>query len=103
KDHPDQQQRESVGGNFRPAEVDHPRGAAQQENRRDEKSADPRQRRFGEARHHARKVPPWRLATSATTFAASASISCSVMVLSRGWIVTAMATDFLPASMPWPS
>ena len=33
----------------------------------------------------------------------SASISASVMVLSRGCMVTAMAIDFLPASMPLPS
>ena len=35
--------------------------------------------------------------------AASASISSSVMVLSRGCMVTAMAIDFLPGSMPLPS
>ncbi len=52
---------------------------------------------------HARSTPPVRLLTSATIFAASASISASVMVLSRGWIVTAMAIDFLPGSMPLPS
>jgi hypothetical protein len=43
------------------------------------------------------------LPTSATIFAASASISASVMVLSRGWIVTAMAIDFLSGSIPLPS
>src|SRR5215510_13347864 len=48
-------------------------------------------------------TPPVRLATSATTFAATASISWSVMVLSRGCSVTAMAIDFLPGSMPAPS
>ena len=52
---------------------------------------------------HARSTPPVRLPTSATIFAASASISASVMVRSRGWIVTAMAIDFLPGSMPVPS
>ena len=51
----------------------------------------------------ARSTPPVRLPTSATIFAASASISASVMVLSRGWMVTAMAIDFLPGSMPLPS
>ena len=52
---------------------------------------------------HARSTPPVRLPTSATILAASASISASVMVLSRGCIVTAMAIDFLPGSMPLPS
>ena len=41
--------------------------------------------------------------TSATIFAATASISSSVMVFSRGCIVTAIASDFLPGSMPLPS
>ena len=50
----------------------------------------------------ARSTPPVRLPTSATILAASASISASVMVLSRGCSVTAMAIDFLPGSMPWP-
>ena len=54
-------------------------------------------------RHHARNVPPVFFVTSATIFAATASISWSVSVFSRGWIVTAMATDFLSASMPLPS
>jgi hypothetical protein len=48
-------------------------------------------------------VPPVRFVTSATTFAATASISWSVIVFSRGWIVTAMAIDFLSGSMPLPS
>src|SRR5215467_9906593 len=43
-----------------------------------------------------RSAPPVRLATSATILAASASISASVMVRSRGWRVTAIAPDFLP-------
>ncbi len=51
----------------------------------------------------ARSTPPVRLPTSATILAASASISASVMVLSRGCKVTAIAIDFLPGSMPWPS
>lgn len=50
-----------------------------------------------------RSAPPVRLATSATILAASASISASVMVRSRGWRVTAIATDFLPGAMPCPS
>src|SRR5690606_16560342 len=50
-----------------------------------------------------RSVPPLRLPISATIFAASASISSSVIVLSRGWMVTAMAMDFLSGSMPLPS
>ena len=54
-------------------------------------------------RHHARNVPPVFFVTSATIFAATASISWSVSVFSRGWIVTAMAIDFLSASMPLPS
>ena len=54
-------------------------------------------------RHHARKVPPVFFVTSATIFAATASISWSVRVFSRGWIVTAIAIDFLPSSMPLPS
>ena len=57
----------------------------------------------GFMRHHARKVPPVFFVTSATIFAATASISWSVRVFSRGWIVTAIATDFLSGSMPLPS
>ena len=53
--------------------------------------------------NHVRKVPPVRLATSATIFAATASISWSVMVFSRGCSVTAIAIDFLSAAMPSPS
>jgi len=54
-------------------------------------------------RPHVRSVPPVLLFTSATILAATASISRSVRVFSRGWIVTAIATDFLPSSMPLPS
>ena len=50
-----------------------------------------------------RKVPPVFFVTSATIFAATASISWSVRVFSRGWIVTAIAIDFLSGSMPLPS
>ena len=57
----------------------------------------------GFMRHQARKVPPVFFVTSATIFAATASISWSVRVFSRGWIVTAIATDFLSGSMPLPS
>ena len=53
--------------------------------------------------HHARNVPPVFFVTSATIFAATASISWSVSVFSRGWIVTAIAIDFLSGSMPLPS
>src|SRR5262249_30876163 len=52
---------------------------------------------------HPRNVPPVFFVTSATIFAATASISWSVIVFSRGWIVTAMASDFLSGSMPLPS
>ena len=52
---------------------------------------------------YARNTPPVRLPTSATIFAASASSSWSVKVFSRGWIVTAIATEALPGSMPLPS
>ncbi len=55
------------------------------------------------AKTHPRSIPPVFLVTSATIFAATASISSSVMVFSRGWIVTAIASDFLPGSMPLPS
>ena len=48
-------------------------------------------------------VPPVFFVTSATIFAATASISWSVSVFSRGWIVTAIAIDFLSGSMPLPS
>ena len=48
-------------------------------------------------------TPPVRFETSATMRWPSASISASVMVLSRGCMVTAMAIDFLPGSMPLPS
>ena len=54
-------------------------------------------------RIHARNTPPVRLPTSATILAATASISWSVMVFSRGCRVTAIAIDFLPGSMPLPS
>ena len=50
-----------------------------------------------------RSAPPVRFDTSATIFLATASISSSVMVFSRGCSVTAMATDFLSGSMPLPS
>src|SRR5262245_5509377 len=50
-----------------------------------------------------RSAPPVRLPTSATILAATASISGSVIVLSRGCKVTAMAIDFLSGSMPLPS
>src|SRR3981189_111726 len=52
---------------------------------------------------HPRNVPPVFLLTSATIFAATASISWSVRVFSRGCSVTAMAIDFLPSPMPLPS
>ena len=61
------------------------------------------QRTAWSPRCHARNVPPVFLVTSATIFATTASISWSVSVFSRGWIVTAMAIDFLSASMPLPS
>ena len=60
-------------------------------------------REISAARNQARKLPPVFLVTSATILAATASISWSVRVFSRGWIVTAIATDFLPSSMPLPS
>ncbi len=53
--------------------------------------------------HHPRNTPPVLFVTSATILAPTASISWSVMVFSRGWIVTAIAIDFLPSSMPLPS
>jgi hypothetical protein len=49
-----------------------------------------------------RKVPPVALATAATIFAPMASISGSVSGLAVGWIVTAMARDFRPGSIPCP-
>src|SRR5579883_763806 len=52
---------------------------------------------------HPRSVPPVFLTTSATSLAATASISSSVMVFSRGCMVTAIAIDFLASSMPLPS
>src|SRR6185312_8796347 len=52
---------------------------------------------------HPRRTPPVFFVTSATILAATASISWSVRVFSRGWIVTAIATDFLSGSMPLPS
>jgi hypothetical protein len=57
----------------------------------------------GEERPYPRSTPPVRLATSATILAATASISGSVKVFSRGCSVTAMAIDFLSGSMPAPS
>ena len=52
---------------------------------------------------YARNTPPVRLPTSATILPATASISSSVSVFSRGCNVTAIAIDFLPGSMPLPS
>ena len=46
---------------------------------------------------------PVFLATSATIFAATVSISASVNVFSRGCSVTLSPTDFLPAGTPVPS
>ena len=43
------------------------------------------------------------LLTAATIFALTASISVSVSVFSRGWSVTATATDFWPSGTPLPS
>ena len=60
-------------------------------------------RRQARVNPYARNTPPVRLPTSATILPATASISSSVSVLSRGWSVTAMAIDFLPGSMPLPS
>ncbi len=48
-------------------------------------------------------TPPVAFATAATTLAQAASISASVNVRSRGWKVTSMASDFLPASILSPS
>ena len=62
-----------------------------------------RPRQAGVSRYHALNTPPVRLPTSATILAATASISWSVMVFSRGCKVTAIAIDFLPGSMPLPS
>ena len=50
-----------------------------------------------------RKTAPVFFVTSATTLAATASISTSVRVFSRGCKVTATPTDFLPSGMPTPS
>ena len=43
-----------------------------------------------------RSVPPVAFSTAATILPPTASISASVSVRSRGWRVTAMATDALP-------
>ncbi|KAF2991307.1 hypothetical protein MJC1_01656 [Methylocystis sp. MJC1] len=50
-----------------------------------------------------RSVAPVFLLASATIFCATASISASVSVFSRGWSVTATPTDFLPSGTPTPS
>ena len=49
-----------------------------------------------------RKVPPVALATAATILAPMASISGSVSGFAVGWIVTAMASDLRPGSIPCP-
>ena len=54
-------------------------------------------------RGHPRNTAPVFFATSATIFCDTASISASVNVFSVGCSVTAIATDFLSGSMPWPS
>ena len=48
----------------------------------------------------ARNSPPVAFCTAATIFAATASISASVSVLSRGCSVTSIASDFLPSGTP---
>src|SRR5438445_763852 len=68
---------------------------------RQRRGADIRRQEIGDG--HVRKTPPVFFVTSATIFAATASISWSVRVFSRGCIVTAIATDFLSGSMPLPS
>ena len=50
-----------------------------------------------------RRLAPVALLTAATIFAAMASISASVSVLSFGCRRTLMASDFLPSGMPLPS
>ena len=68
-------------------------------------AVDPPHKGEGNRRHarYPRSTPPVRLPTSATIFAAIASISSSVIVFSRGCKVTAIAIDFLPGSMFAPS
>lgn len=72
-------------------------------------SGDPSKRRIalpgddGCCGPYPRSTPPVFLLTSATIRAATASISSSVSVFSRGCRVTAMASDFLLSSMPLPS
>src|SRR5262249_33076864 len=61
--------------------------------RREDDTGEPRPASQGA---HARRAPPVRLLTSATIFVATASISWSVIVFSRGCRVTAIAIDFLP-------
>lgn len=56
-----------------------------------------------DARPGHRSVAPVFLAASATIFAATASISTSVRVFSRGWSVTATPRDFMPVGTPAPS
>src|SRR5262249_13060 len=56
-----------------------------------------------DGRSHVRNVPPVAVATAATTFCATASISTSVSVLSLGARRTEMASDFLPSGTPLPS
>ncbi len=50
-----------------------------------------------------RSVAPVFLPASATIFCATASISASVSVFSRGCNVTATPIDFLPSGTPTPS
>ncbi len=53
---------------------------------------------------HARKVPPIFFVTSATILARDrVDLLIGQGFFSRGWMVTAMATDFLASSMPLPS
>src|SRR5262249_26178955 len=59
-------------------------------------------RRDQAGKHHAPKKPSVLLAPAATHFAPTPPISPSVIVFSRGCMVTAMATDFLASSMPLP-
>src|SRR4051812_25033959 len=55
-----------------------PPSCAKSRNRPGKQHADGGQRRDRIGGHHARSTPPWRLPTSATILAPSASISCSV-------------------------
>jgi hypothetical protein len=62
-----------------------------------------RPRAFALKLRYPRSLAPVAFSAAATMRPASASISTSVRVASRGWMVTSTATDLAPSGTPLPS